>query len=98
MKPVTKKANITLAQARKAVRAYLRSQPYTEAGLARQKCVHCGQPATEQWSLRPCAVGRTGWYPLCLKHDIELNGIVMRFLGLPDAEERLSSYIERKAA
>lgn len=97
-RPMSRVGKITSRQADRAVRQYLRKNPYTEPGLARQKCAHCGAPATEQWSLRPCAIGRTGWYPLCTEHDIELNRITMEFLRLPDAEERLAAYIERKAA
>jgi len=97
-RPMSKPGKITSRQAEKAVRDYLRPKPYTPAGLKRQRCVHCGAPATEQWSLRPCAVGRAGWYPLCAEHDLDLNQIVMAFLKLPDAEQRLDAYRERIAA
>ena len=76
----------------------MRSRPYTEAGLRRRSCVHCGGRAKHQWSLRPCAIGRTGWYPLCTRCDIHLNRIVMAFLRLPDRAERLAAYVERKSA
>lgn len=75
-----------------------RPVPYTSIGLARKACAHCGAPANQQWSLRPCAIGATGWYPLCDSCDIELNRVVMAFLRLPDADERLAAYQERMAA
>lgn len=70
-----------------------RSQPYTAAGLLRRPCAHCGELASQQWSLRPCAIGRTGWYPLCVDCDVKLNAIVMEFLNVPDREARLAAYV-----
>ena len=83
---------ITQQQANKAVREYLRPKPYTPAGLARLFCVHCGEKASRQWSLRPCAIGRVGWYPLCINCDVKLNAQVMEFLNVPDRESRLAAY------
>jgi hypothetical protein len=71
----------------------MRRRAYTGVGLRRVPCAHCGEPASEQWSLRPCAIGTTGWYPLCTDCDVELNRVVMEFLRLPDAEERLARYV-----
>ena len=73
----------------------MRRRPYTQAALSRTRCVHCGATAAHQWSLRPCAIGSTGWYALCTACDIELNGLVMAFLKLPDATERLAKYREK---
>jgi hypothetical protein len=69
-----------------------RSKPYTVVGLARVKCAHCGEPASRQWSLRPCALGRTAWYPLCAAHDLTLNATVLHFLNVPDADALLAAY------
>jgi hypothetical protein len=91
-KPVTAKVNITQRQANKAVGQYLRPKPYTKAGLRRMPCAHCAKPAARQWSLRPCAIGRMGWYPLCINCDLALNEIVMDFLNVPDRVERLAAY------
>jgi len=88
---------ITQRQADKAVREYLRPKPYTPLGLSRLNCAHCGDQASRQWSLRPCAVGRVGWYPLCVECDVRLNALVMDFLQLPDREERLRQYTDPAA-
>jgi hypothetical protein len=74
----------------------VRTKPYTVAGLRRVSCVHCGAPATAQWSLRPCAIGRLGWYALCDAHDLELNTHLLAFLRVPDAGERLAAYIAER--
>jgi hypothetical protein len=73
-----------------------RSQPYTDTGLRQRPCAHCGKPSADQWSLRPCAIGRTGWYPLCTDCDVSLNDQVMEFLKVPDREARLAAYILTK--
>lgn len=70
----------------------MRTRPYTDAGLQRVPCVVCGEPAAHQWSLRPCAIGRTGWYALCTAHDVELNAHLLAFLRVPDAEALLAAY------
>ncbi len=70
----------------------VRRVPYSEAGLRRRPCAHCGERASRQWSLRPCAIGRVGWYPLCVECDVRLNALVMDFLRLPDRAERLAAY------
>lgn len=75
----------------------MRRRAYTEAGLKRVACVHCGAPSAAQWSLRPCAIGTTGWYPLCIACDVDLNRLVMQFLRLPDAAERLAAYVASRA-
>lgn len=71
----------------------MRRRAYSEAGLKRVPCAHCGASSVAQWSLRPCAIGTTGWYPLCADCDMELNRLVMEFLRLPDAAERLAAYV-----
>lgn len=78
--------------------AYLRSQPYTDEGLKRVPCRQCGQPSEHQWHLRPCAIGRMAWYGLCAEHDLELNRIVLEFMGVPGRERMLTDYAERQAA
>ena len=70
----------------------MRSKPYTTTGLARVKCVHCGELARSQWRLRPCAIGRAGWYALCVGCDMDLNRQIMEFLRLPDVEARMAAY------
>ncbi len=74
----------------------MRTKPYTAAGLRRVACVNCGAPATSQWSLRPCAIGRPGWYALCDAHDLKLNTHILEFLRVPDAAALLTAYAARK--
>lgn len=76
----------------------MRRKPYTDRGLERLRCIHCSAPATQQWSLRPCAIGAVGWYPLCNACDLSLNALVLHFLRLPDADARLQEYGDRLAA
>lgn len=93
--PVTKKANIGLAEAKRAVAAYFRGKPYTTAGLKRVPCAQCGAPSVHQWVLEPCAIGKKGWYGLCREHDIELNRIVVGYLKVSDGDVLMAEYEAR---
>lgn len=67
--------------------------PYTEKGISRAKCSHCGEPAAHQWSLNACADGnRKLWYPLCIDCDIALNELSLRFMNDPDVDEKMRVY------
>lgn len=74
-----------------------RTRPYTEAGLPRVPCARCGRPSRHQWSLRPCAIGKTAWHGLCREHDLQLNLDMLSFFKVPDAEALMAEY-ERKSA
>jgi len=69
-----------------------RAKPYTEAGISRVPCAHCGKPSSRQWSLRPCAIGKSAWYGLCDSCDLELNRAVVAFLKVPDGDALLAKY------
>jgi hypothetical protein len=58
-----------------------RKKPYTEKGLSKLKCAHCGKPASEQWNVNPCQLEKSkrGYKPLCEKCDDRLNKYVIRF-------------------
>jgi len=70
----------------------MRTKPYTTAGIQRVPCSRCGGTSQRQWSLRPCAIGKTGWYGLCVACDEDLNALVMEFLNVPDREARMEAY------
>lgn len=73
-----------------------RPKPYTARGLARSKCCQCQRPAKHQWSLRPCAIGRLGWYALCEECDLVLNAMVVKFLNVEDGEQLIRDYAARQ--
>lgn len=70
-----------------------RRQPYTDVGIRRLKCVKCGDPARFQWNA--CADGNL-WRPLCARCDVELNRIVLTWIGDPDADEKITAYARAK--
>lgn len=58
------------------------------------KCAHCQAPkAGFAWDVKVCADGRkkrSKW--LCGPCDVELNRMVLEFLGDPKAAEKLEAY------
>ncbi len=70
-----------------------RRQPYTTAGIRRLPCCRCGRPADSQWQV--CADGRL-FRPICDPCDIELNAMVLRWMGDPDAEAKIARYVHQK--
>jgi hypothetical protein len=71
----------------------IRKQPYTETGIIRLKCSHCGGRPSEQWHLTLCSAKHLkGYYPLCNKCDIELNKYTLQFFQLPNIEKIISDY------
>lgn len=73
----------------------MRKKPYTEIGIRRLKCFRCGRGARYQWQI--CSDGNA-WRPLCAECDVELNEIVLRWAGDPDAELKINAYRESRAA
>ena len=67
----------------------MRKTPYTEIGIKRLRCFRCGEKAKYQWQI--CSDGNT-YRPLCAKCDIELNELVLKFMGFSDATEKLKKY------
>jgi hypothetical protein len=57
--------------------------------------VRCGEPARFQWNC--CADGNL-WRPLCLSCDVELNAMVLRWMGDPDADAKAIAYAQSKGA
>lgn len=56
-------------------------------------CVRCGEPATEEFSI--CADGNVP-RRVCPACDIAINAMVMDFMQLPDAAQKMVIYIGRK--
>lgn len=70
-----------------------RRVPYTETGVRRLPCFRCGSKAEHQWNV--CADG--GLYrPICLGCDVELNQMVLRWMGFSDEEVRskMETYVD----
>jgi len=67
-----------------------RRKPYTSAGITRLKCYRCRKNrARHQWQI--CADGNV-WRPICIPCDVELNAMVLRWTGDPDAEAKIERY------
>jgi len=69
-----------------------RRRSYSDAELAKQSCIRCDAPSTEQW--RCCADG--SWRTFCTPCDVGLNEVILRWMGLPDAEAQIAAYRARK--
>lgn len=70
-----------------------RRKPYTEIGISRLPCFRCGGRAEYQWQV--CADNRL-FRPLCARCDVELNRIVLHWMGDPDAETKVAAYAESR--
>ena len=66
-----------------------RKEPYTEIGIKRLKCFRCGAKAEYQWQI--CS-DENIYRPICGKCDIELNEIVLKWVGFLDWEEKINKY------
>ena len=72
----------------------MRTKPYTDMGIKRMKCFRCGDRAGTQWQI--CSDGNV-YRPLCVRCDIELNDLVLKFMGIEKekAEQMISDYIKK---
>jgi len=66
-----------------------RTKPYSLIGAHRLPCCRCHTPAEFQWQV--CADGNN-WRLLCGHCDIELNRMVLEFMGHPRAKELIIAY------
>lgn len=66
-----------------------RKEPYTKIGVERLPCTRCGKKAQFQWNV--CADGNL-FRPLCGPCDVELNEMVLHWMGDPDAEQKVADY------
>lgn len=53
------------------------------------KCYKCGKRATESWNI--CADGNKIKY-VCRKHNIELNELVLKFMGFRNWKAKMKKY------
>lgn len=56
----------------------MRRKPYTKKGIKRVPCFRCGKPSTQQWQI--CSL-KNEYKGLCTVCDIELNKVVLEFMG-----------------
>lgn len=66
-----------------------RKKPYTARGISRVPCARCGKPANQQWQI--CSDDRL-YRPLCNACDLEMNELVLKWIGFPDWEEKMEAY------
>jgi hypothetical protein len=66
-----------------------RMKPYTAIGIRRLKCIRCGKRAVHQWQI--CSDGNQ-YRPICLECDIEMNEMVLKWIGFPDWAEKMDKY------
>ena len=71
-----------------------RKKPYTDRGITRVPCARCGQPSSQQWQV--CADGGV-WRAICRRCDIELNRMVLRWIGDPQWREKVARYTQELA-
>lgn len=66
----------------------VRSTPYTARGIKRLKCARCGGPGFAQWNI--CSDG--SYRVICQPCDVELNRLVLDWVGHPRAQELGDKY------
>lgn len=67
----------------------MRKKPYTEIGIRRVPCLRCGNPSAHQWQI--CSLGNL-YAGICEICDIELNELVLKFIGLENIEYIMEKY------
>ena len=65
-------------------------RPYAVYELSAVDCFRCGMPATTQWQV--CADNNT-YRPLCRSCDLDLNAMVLEWMGHPDQARLMARYI-----
>lgn len=67
-----------------------RRKPYSMVGISRLPCSRCGaKPSVHQWQI--CSDGNL-YRPLCLACDIDLQRVVLEWIGDPDCAEKVERY------
>lgn len=89
----SKKAMTESGRALSQPAKHLRKKPYTEIGIRRLTCHRkgCENMASRQWQI--CSDGNT-YRPICDVCDVELNKLVIEFMGFDDKEEIIKRYRE----
>lgn len=60
---------------------------------AKNRCIRCGRPAREVFDI--CADGNVPRH-VCKLCDIALNAIVLDFMRIPNAAQKMLEYLMRK--
>lgn len=71
----------------------MRKIPYTETGVKRLKCFRCQNKAKFQWNI--CSDDNL-FRPICVRCDIALNTLVLKFMKFPDWKEKSKAYKIKK--
>lgn len=66
-----------------------RKKPYTKVGISRVPCCRCGAPSVHQWQI--CSDGNV-FRGLCLRCDIALNRLVLKWMRFKDWRKKLARY------
>ena len=69
----------------------MRKKPYTQIGISRIPCKRCGKPSVHQWQI--CADGNQ-FRGLCLKCDILVNKVILKFMRFQNWKSLLNKYIK----
>jgi len=69
----------------------MRLKPYTKIGIKRMKCFRCGNKAIFQWQI--CSDGNQ-YRPICSECDIELNEMVLKWMGFSDWKVKFDNYVK----
>lgn len=70
----------------------MRRKPYTVIGIKRLKCFRCGGVPNQQWQI--CSDGNQ-YRPLCVKCDIALNKLTLKFMKFSDWKDKLARYTKK---
>lgn len=68
-----------------------RIRPYTVAQIEKKVCVRCGRKGEHQWQI--CADNRY-YRVMCIKCDIKLNEMVLKWARDPNWKEKIKKYKE----
>lgn len=71
----------------------MRRKPYTKIGISRIPCARCGKPSSQQWQI--CSLNNE-WKGLCQVCDVELNKLVLGFIGMTNMEVLVAICCYRK--
>lgn len=67
----------------------MQKRPFTKKQLSKEVCFRCGDPAEFQWNA--CADDNQ-WRPLCGPCDLELNAMVLKWMGFKNWLAKVKTY------
>lgn len=62
---------------------------YSDRSIQAVPCARCKKPSAHQWQV--CANGNR-WQGICLKCDVALNTVVLKFMRHPNASKLIRKY------